>query len=80
MPTDGLSDSDRERVRRAADLLDEALPQLGLRPGVGKVKRALDTLAGVEGVEPVDNGSEDVARMRDQLPAGRRALERRAEA
>lgn len=80
MPTNGLPDPDRERVRRAADLLDEALPQLGLRPGVGKVKRALDTLSGVEGVEPVCSGSEDVARMRGRPSAGRRDPERRAEA
>lgn len=67
MPTDRLSDRDLERIRRAADLLDEALPQLGLRPGVGKVKRALDTLDGVEGVEPVDYGSELLEKLREQM-------------
>lgn len=77
---DGLSDPDRERVRRAADLLDEAEVEIGIGRGAPEVKRARDLLSGVEGVEPLSNGSDTVAELRDQLPAGRRALERRAEA
>jgi hypothetical protein len=72
-----LSESDRERVSRATDHLDEALDELGLHKGVPLVRRAYDLLNGVEGVEPVRTGSEDVADLRHQLPAGRRALERR---
>lgn len=85
-----LSDPDRERVARAADLLDEALADLGLRPGVGHVHRALQNLEGIPGVDPVESEGGTVDRLRakldgrfapadEQLPAGRRALERRAE-
>lgn len=80
-----LSDTDRERVRRAADCLDEALDELGLTAGAPQTKRALELLEGVDGLEPVESNSAAVERLRDadpeaQLPAGRRALERRAEA
>lgn len=77
-----ISDTDLERVRRAADRLDEALKELGLTPGAPQVKRALDLLEGVHGVDPVESENSAVDRLRDlstQLPAGRRALERRAE-
>lgn len=80
---DSLSSDDLERVRRAADRLDEALEELGLTRGAPQVKRALELLEGVDGVDPVESESATVDRLCDlssQLPAGRRAMERRAEA
>lgn len=84
-PDSDFSETDLERVRRAADRLDEALDELGLTAGAPAAKRALELLQGVEGVETIESESDAVERLREadpatQLTGGRRALERRAEA
>lgn len=75
-----LTGTNLERVRRAVDRLDEALEELGLTAGAPQVKRALELLQGVDGVDPIETNSDAVERLRgptSQLPAGRRSRKRR---
>lgn len=79
-PDTSFDDCERERVRRAADRLDEALQELGPVPGAPAVQRARELLLGIGGVDPVPDDGGAADRLRDpsaQLTAGRRALARR---
>lgn len=62
-----LNADERERVRRALDLLAESRARLGFTEGVGELKRAENLLASLEGVAPIEADSDAVEELRETV-------------